>query len=52
MEELVASPCSLMPLKTVTQDNMVGVCYEQKPLTSFSSDTPYIPVFQGGEDVS
>ncbi len=49
MEELVASPCILMPLKTVTQGNVVwGFVMNKKPLTSFLSDVPYIPVLQGG----
>lgn len=49
MEELVLSPCILMPLKTVTQDNVVwGSVMNKKSLTSFLSDAPYIPVLQAG----
>lgn len=48
MEELVASPCILMPLKTVTQDNVVwGSVMNKKPLISFLSDAPYILDLQG-----
>ncbi len=46
MEELVASACILMPLKTVTQDNVVWGSVmnkkNKKPLISFLSDAPYI----------